>query len=50
MRFALLVIPGVLYIAADGISDEKMSELKRIVHLGFNVQQWLPRHKSAGAD
>jgi hypothetical protein len=40
MRSSLLTIPGVLGVAADAISDEKISELHRIIRTGLDVQQW----------
>jgi transcription antitermination factor NusG len=40
MRCSLLNIPGVLFIAASGISDQKISEIKRTIQTGLNVQEW----------
>src|SRR5215510_13116158 len=40
MRCSLLSIPGVLYVAPGGISDQKISEIKRTLQTGLNVQQW----------
>jgi len=40
MRYSLLSIPGVLYVAPGEISDQKISEIKRTLQAGLNVQQW----------
>jgi len=40
MRCSLLRIPGVLHVAADGISDQTIRDLQRTIQTGLNVQQW----------
>jgi transcription antitermination factor NusG len=40
MRCSLLNIPGVLRIAASGISDQKINAIKRTIQTGLKVQEW----------
>ena len=39
MLSSLLTIPGVMHIAADRISDQKISELKRVIRAGLLRRQ-----------